>query len=577
MRRREMTLRDNLLREFCPQNALELERDLAGLHRSRGGQGYADAVARLQAFVGTGTVRHYPCGGTCQGYVVPRSWNLKGGSLRLSTGEWLVPDLTLAPIGGIFLSGSSHGVEHLRVVDVGSGMNAADYAQSVEGCAVLATGRPAVVYREAVLARKARCVITDFMPAQDAGIGRSPEEMPDAVNYTSFGSEAQGEGFGFCVGYRTFKRLVEMARKGSLEVEAFFEADAGTGDLQVLEVHVGTPGPMKPILVQAHLCHPRPGANDNASGSALLAELVRVLQTAPPEREVIALWMPEFYGTVAWVADQKPDLACAIDLDMVGEDQAKTSSTLEVTATPWSLPSFVPDLVAVNLLHHDFRMVRTGFAWGSDHAVFNDASIHVPALLVNQWPDRYYHSSEDTPDKSSARSFEWVGKGILNALADLCESVPEDRAAMVATRMREQGLIDGARSDDPLVRDWAVRRTRAALIALQEIADTPAVWAELSATGLAEPMPPFQQKVSILGPIEEVWMTTEDLQWNDHLSGEFPCWSALKAETVNFIQLGVVREDALKLAAAEFDAPSAALQAIRRYLDLLTERGYLVP
>jgi len=572
-----MTLRDTLLREFCPQNALELERDLAGLHRSRGGQGYADAALRVQEFTGTGTVHHYPCGGPCQGFIVPRAWNLKGGSLRLSTGEWLVPDLRMAPIGGVFLSGSSSGVERLRVVDVGSGTRPADYTQSVEGCAVLATGRPSIVYREAVMARKARCVITDFMPAQDAGIGRSPEELPDAVSYTTFGPEAHGEGFGFSVSYHTLRRLQELAQGAATDVDAFFDADAGTGDLQVLEAHVGTPGAMKPILIQAHLCHPRPGANDNASGAALLAELVRVLRTAPPEREIIALWMPEFYGTIAWVADQKPDLACAIDLDMVGEDQAVTGSTLEVTATPWSLPSFIPDLVAVNLLHHDFRMVRTAFAWGSDHAVFNDASIHVPAVLVNQWPDRYYHSSQDTPDKSSIRSFAWVGRGILDTLADLCEGIPEERAAMVATRIREQGLIDGARSDDPLVRDWVVRRTRAALTSLQEIADTPAVWAELSATGPAEPLPPFQRKVSILGPVEDVWMTSEDLQWNDRLSGEYPCWSLLKAETVNFLQLGLAREDALRLAAAEFDAPSAALEAVGRYLSLLMERGYLQP
>ena len=58
---------------------------------------------------------------TCQGYLMPRPWNLKGGFLRLSTGEWLVPDLRTAPIGGIFLSGASRGVERLRIVDVGSG------------------------------------------------------------------------------------------------------------------------------------------------------------------------------------------------------------------------------------------------------------------------------------------------------------------------------------------------------------------------------------------------------------------------------------------------------------------------
>jgi len=572
-----MTFREDLLREFCPQNALELERDLALLHRSRGGQGFVDAIARLREFVGAGTVRHYAHTTTCQGYVVPRPWNLGGGFLRLSTGEWLVADLRMAPIGGIFLSGASHGVERLRVVDAGSGTDHAEYTQPVEGCAVLATGKPAVVYREAVVGRGARCVITDFMPAPDARIGRTPEEMPDTVNYASFGSEAQGEGFGFNVSHRTFKRLQGMVGAGAVEVDAFLDADTGTGDLQVLEAHVGVPGAQKPILLLAHLCHPRPGANDNASGAALLAELVRVLRTMPLEREVIALWMPEFYGTIAWLVDQKPDLACAINMDMIGEDQAKTGSTLEVTATPWSLPSFIADLMAVNLTSHDFRLMLMGFTWGSDHAVLNDASVHVPALSLTQWPDRFYHSSDDTPDKSSVQSFEWVGRGILDTLADLVSGIPDDRAAVVVARIREQGLADSVRYSDPLIRDWVARRTRAALLALQETTDTPVVRAELAAIGTTAPMPEFQPKVPVIGPIEEVWMTTDDLQWNDRLMRDFPCWSNLKAEVVNFIQLGVEREDALKLATAEFDAPAAAVHAARHYLELLTAGGYLLP
>lgn len=572
-----MTLRDNLLREFCPQNALELERDLSGLHRSRGGRGYADAVARLQTFVGTGTVHHYPCDGTCQGYVVPRAWNLKGGFLRLSTGEWLVPDLRTAPIGGIFLSGPSHGTERLSVIDIGSGTEDVEYTRPVDGRAVLATGKPAVVYREAVVKRGARCVITDFMPAQDARIGRTPDEMPDTVNYTSFGSEARGEGFGFNVSHHIFKRLQGMAAKELIEVDTFFDADAGTGDLQVLEARAGVPGTQKPILLLAHLCHPRPGANDNASGASLLAELVRVLRTVSLEREIIALWMPEFYGTIAWLADQKPDPAYAINMDMVGEDQNKTGSTLEVSATPWSLPSFITDLMTANLTSHDFRIIRTGFTWGSDHAVLNDASIHVPALSLTQWPDRYYHSSDDTPDKSSVRSFEWVGRAVLDTIVDLVAGIPDERAAIVATRIREQGLADSVRYNDSLIRDWVARRTRAALLGLQEVADTPVVRAELAATGTTAPMPAFQPRVPVIGPLEEVWMTMDDLQWNDRLIRDFPCWYNLKAEVVNFIQLGAEREDALRLAAAEFDAPPAAVHAARHYLDLLTDRGYLLP
>jgi hypothetical protein len=572
-----MMLRQRLLQEFCPQNALELERDLALLHRSRGGQGYADATTRLQQFVGECTVRHYAMSRTCEGFLLPRAWNLRGGFLRLADGGWLVPDLKTAPIGGIFLSGASQGVERLAVVDAGSGTEESDYARPVEGCAVLATGKPPVVYREAVVRRGARCVITDFMPSQDAGIGRSPEQMPDTVSYTSFGSESQGEGFGFNVSHRTFLFLQDLVRNRNTLVDAFLDADEGTGDLQVVEARAGTPGTAKPILLLAHLCHPRPGANDNASGSALLAELMRVLRAYPLQREVIGLWMPEFYGTISWLADQKPQLECAINLDMVGEDQEKTSSTLEITATPWSLPSFLPDLVAANLAHHDFRMVRTGFQWGSDHAILTDASIGVAATSLTQWPDRFYHSSDDTPDKSSVRSFEWTGHGILDTLADLCDGIPDERAASVAARIREQGLIDSVRSGDTLTRDWIARRTHAALVMLQNAADTPGVRAELAAAGTADPMPAFRSSVPVLGPIEEAWMSTEDLQWNDRLLRSVPYWCVLKAETVNFIQLGLKREEALTLAAAEFGASPAAVQEARRYLDLLTERGFLLP
>jgi aminopeptidase YwaD len=219
----------------------------------------------------------------------------------------------------------------------------------------------------------------------------------------------------------------------------------------------------------------------------------------------------------------------------------------------------------------------TGFTWGSDHAIFNDASIHVPALLVNQWPDRYYHSSDDTPDKSCVESFEWVGRGVLDTLVDLASGIPDERAAVVAAHIRSQGLADSVRYSDPLIRDWVARRTRAALLALQETADTPVVRAELAATGTTAPMPEFQSKVPIIGPIEEVWMSPDDLQWNDRLMRDFPCWYNLKAEVINFIQLGIEREDALKLATAEFDAPAPAIHAARHYLELLTTKGYLLP
>ncbi len=38
----------------------------------------------------------------------------------------------------------------------------------------------------------------------------------------------------------------------------------------------------------------------------------------------------------------------------------------------------------------------------SDHEVFNDWGVGVPGIMMIAWPDRWYHTSGDTADKSDA-------------------------------------------------------------------------------------------------------------------------------------------------------------------------------
>jgi len=70
---------------------------------------------------------------------------------------------------------------------------------------------------------------------------------------------------------------------------------------------------MAEVLVVAHLCHPQPSANDNASGAAAALEAARVLQTLiagghlpPPRRSIRFLWLPEFTGSQAYLAGARP-------------------------------------------------------------------------------------------------------------------------------------------------------------------------------------------------------------------------------------------------------------------------------
>src|SRR5438094_10042579 len=50
------------------------------------------------------------------------------------------------------------------------------------------------------------------------------------------------------------------------------------------------------------------------------------------------------------------------------------------------------------------RMGEVPYSGGSDHYVLIDPATGGPCPMLIQWPDRYYHSSHDTPDKCDPRS-----------------------------------------------------------------------------------------------------------------------------------------------------------------------------
>jgi hypothetical protein len=92
------------------------------------------------------------------------------------------------------------------------------------------------------------------------------------------------------------------------------------------------------------------------------------------------------------------------------------------------------------------RLAEVPFSGGSDHYVLIDPATGVPCPMLIQWPDRYYHSSHDTPDKTSPASL---------ALAVRCAAT---YAGFLASADRAQGRwLLGA------VARWARRRVLAAL------------------------------------------------------------------------------------------------------------------
>lgn len=175
------------------------------------------------------------------------------------------------------------------------------------------------------------------------------------------------------------------------------------------------------VWMIAHLCHPRPGANDNASGVAALLGVAsahvasRHADTSHPVSKTIRfLWGPEFLGTAAMLHRRtnllgKAGLPSAvIDFDMVGEDQALCGCPFIVERSPDFRPSLispisehvVSQVFAQTKSHHGtWRSVPfTGF---SDHALFADPNVGCDAVQLCHAPDRFNHSAGDTLDKVS--------------------------------------------------------------------------------------------------------------------------------------------------------------------------------
>ncbi|MFQ5724451.1 MAG: DUF4910 domain-containing protein, partial [Terriglobia bacterium] len=317
-----------------------------------------------------------------------------------------------------------------EVVAVGRGTEDADYeGKDVRGKVVLATGYAAQVHRLAVIQRGALGVLI-YPAASDR------PEHPHMVRYNGLwlkAEEADQAGFGFQLSRRQGERLLAALASGQrVRISAKVDAELHPGQLEVTSAFFrGTEFPEQEIILISHLDHPKWSANDNASGSGALIEIARTLHTLIGEgkvklrRTIRLMWVPEHMGTIAWI-DKHPDIGeraiAVLNLDMVGEDLYATNSRLRITRTPESLPSFLNDLVenvaeqvaAANLTdpqgsQHLFHYEMTPYDPGSDHDIFNDGMVGVPALMLGHWPDWTHHTSEDTPDKVDPTTLKRVG------------------------------------------------------------------------------------------------------------------------------------------------------------------------
>ena len=418
--------------EISGELAQDYIRDISRFHRLQPSRGYSRAaewVAEKAKKLGFSDVRieKYPADGKTTYFMydsVP-AWDVEFAEL------WIVEpkEEKLTSFEEIPLSvaiGSSNCDQKGDLVFVGDGTAPQDYEKvEVKGKVVLATGPIGPVAGLAVDRFGALGVVTVNQ--------RFADDEPDNIGSLRINTNAPS--FGFGLSHRRGNELKDRILRGEkLTVRAKVKAETHPYFYEnVIATIPGTDLAAEEVILTAHLCHNKPGANDNASGSACLLEVGRALRRLSdegklpkPKRTIRFLWVPEMSGSIAYVA-RHPEVSgqaiAGLNLDMVGQYLNDNNSTFFLHLTPHSRPHFINDLLinltefvtennvqalmsepafAVHSLSGSrdaFRSRIMGYTGGSDQVIFNDGLIAVPFAFFLVWPDRYYHTSGDQPEK----------------------------------------------------------------------------------------------------------------------------------------------------------------------------------
>src|SRR5438477_5469886 len=342
-----------------------------------------------------------------------------------------------------------------ELVDAGEGTKESDYAgKDVKGKIVLVSAQPGAVQDLAVGKHGAVGIVSYAQNQKTAWWG----EDENLIRWGHLETFSEHKTFGFMVSLKTARGMKERLAHGEkIRLHAVLKAGQHAGNYEVVTATIPGADPKlkeEEIAFSCHLDHQQPGANDNASGCVTILEVARTLQKlinegtlARPARTIRFIWPPEIEGTVT-LLNAKPEFAkrikAVVHMDMVGGGP-ETKAVFHVTRGPMSLPSFVHDVAwafAEWVNEESYKFAATGnaeypmvapeggkeplraeysaFTMGSDHDVYQDSSFGIPAIYLNDWPDRYIHMNLDTaanidPTKLKRAAFVGAASGYFLA------------------------------------------------------------------------------------------------------------------------------------------------------------------
>jgi aminopeptidase YwaD len=381
-------------------------------------------------------------------------WELRetneGWTRHTRLASWDAMPVTLA-------QDSESGEATAELVDVNNGTSEKDYAgKDVRGKIVLAAAQPGAVVPIAVEKLGAAGIVSYAQNQRTAWWG----ENENLVRWGHLETFAAKPTFAFMISLKQARSFqTRLARGEKIRLDAVVRAGKHPGSYDVVTATIPGADPAlrnEEIAFSCHLDHQRPGANDNASGSVAILEVARALsklikenKIARPARTIRFIWPPEIEGTITYL-NARPEIAsrikAVIHMDMVGGGP-ETKAIFHVTRGPASLPSFVNDVAEHfgRFVNEQSAQLAKGanppyplfapeggkeplqaemveLSLGSDHQVYADSSFGIPAIYLNDWPDRYIHTNLDTPanvDPTKLKRAAFIGGASAYFLANV--------------------------------------------------------------------------------------------------------------------------------------------------------------
>ncbi len=379
------------------------------------------------------------------------TWEPVSGSLSLSSGKELL-NFTSNRNMIAMNSYSTDGEQEFEVVYIGKGRSL-KLDESIKGKIAFAERPVGSLYRTVVEKYGAVGVIAYNLPTYT-----KPEENVNSIQFSAIPRDSVNKSFGLLLSYQAKEKLKEALEQGDNKVKLKLETKVYMSEELTLVAELrGSKLPKERFVFSAHV--QEPGANDNASGVGVLAEVAstsaRLLQQGKidPERTITYLFGDEITSTRRFIKEnleRAKDIKWGMSLDMVGEDTDKTGGSFLIEKMPDPGAIWIRGvekhtewggrpLTKTHLKPHYFNDLTIGvfksigekknwkvnfnpFEGGSDHVPFLDGDI--PGVLLWHFTDQFYHTDQDRLDKVSKETLHNVGTGALMIALMLTENKP---------------------------------------------------------------------------------------------------------------------------------------------------------